>query len=441
MHPQRKLPSAILIAAGLLGSSVQAAGTETAPVDPKTEVATPKAESPAPKAEPQKVSPEDAAKAESRRVIERMTLEKLRLDTEMQIAQLRERASRLADEDERAKVESEAALRAAKLALANAKEDLPRADRDRAIALESLKASLARAKDLAAAAELETDTKLARQESENELLRLAGIAAKNRRENEASKIADVVAPVRPNPVVGDTLYISSRRIVINGPITDATCSGVISKLNFFGIADPKAPVFLVMETVPGGSAMASYQILKAIESSVAPVHIVVKGTVGGSASAIAASGKYSYTLPNSRIVFQQPASPSRATTLGSQRDGLRVAESWYARLHAAVAAKEGLTPDQFATETYKHSGVGEWLEFGDKAVGRKWVTTLVERMVEESVDTLIPVPAPSTMAGLSRGSVEAREDAAGHVWFSLPPLAYGDQWMMYDPEHRYRSAN
>lgn len=445
----RHLPLTALLAAGLLGFTAcadNAADTKApdAPVVASDSPAEPVAEKTATDANPsgaKKLSPEEQAKADARREINRMSLEKVRLDTEMQIAALRERAARSAEEDERAAVEAAASLRAAKIALENAKADVDRADRDRTIAIAALKASLARRKESAEAGELESAAKLAKQEADNELLKLSAVAAHNRRESEASKVTDAKVSYVANPVIDGTLHISDRRIFINGLITDGTAAGVITKLNFFSLADPKAPVFVVMETVPGGNAMASYQIMKAIESCPAPVHVVVKSTVGGSASAIVAAAPFSYTLPNSRIVFQQPATPSRATTLGSQRDGIRVAETWYDIIHKPVATKAGMSTAEFAAETYKHSGVGDWLEFGDKAVDRKWVNTLVERIVEDSVDTLPAAPAPSTPASLSRGSAEVRADAAGNTYFALPPIAAGDQWMVYDPQHLYRSSN
>jgi len=447
MTPLPRTPLAALLAAGLLGFTACAetdsppADVQSASPDTATAAATPPKpadDKPAAKPAP---SPEDKAAADTRRRVDRLALEKLRLDTEMQIATLKERESRLDDEDERARVEAETALRAAKTALANAKEDAVRTDRDREIAVAALKAALARRKATVGAEEQELDAKLARQTADNEVLRLAAVAARNKRENDAARVVDATAGRPADPLKDGVLRISDRRIVIDGLITDATAAGVIAKLNFFGVADPAAPVFVVMETVPGGSAMACYQIMKAIESSSAPVHVVAKGTVGGGAAALVAAAKYSYTLPNSRLVFQQAASPLRGTTLGSQQDSLRVAESWYARIHAAVAAKEGLEPAAFAAETYRHSAVGDWLEFGDKAVARKWVNTLVERIADESVTTLPAVVAPSTMASISRGGVAAAEDAAGRIYFALPPLSYGDQWMIFDPEHRYRPAN
>lgn len=389
-----------------------------------------------------KLTPEELAAKETRRKIDRMTLEKLRMETEMQIADLKVRASRLTDEDERARIEAAAALRSAKTALANTKEDIVRADRDRALAIANAKAAIARQQESAAAAELETAAKLAKQESDNALLKLASAAAKVRLENEASRFADKQPAKLANPVQDGVLHISDRRILLNGLISDATAAGVITKLNFFSLADAKAPIFIVMETVPGGNAMAAYQVMKAIESCPAPVHVVVRGTVGGAAAAIAAAAPHSYTLQNSRVIFQQPASASRATTLASQADVLRVAESWYARLHAAVAAKEGKTTSEFASEIYKHNSTGDWMEFGDKAVERKWVNTLVDRIVEDSVNTLPPVAAPSSgLQPAPRRVGEARTDTSGRAYLELPPLAHGDLWMMYDPQHIYRSAN
>lgn len=439
--PEAPADAAPKVAAGPETKSTVEAHTTAKPADDAKSGDTDKTgAASAPKVEA-KLSPEEQAAKEARRKIDRMTMEKLRMETEMQIADLKLRAARLSEEDERARIETEAALRSAKTALANAKEDIARADRDRALAIANAKAALARQQESAAAAELETASKLAKQEADNALLKLTAAAAKVRLENEAARFADTQPAKLENPVQDGVLHISDRRILINGIISDATAAGVITKLNFFSLADGKAPIFIVMETVPGGNAMAAYQIMKAVESCAAPVHVVAKGTIGGSAAAILAAAPNSYTLQNSRIVFQQPASPSRAATLESQRDGLRVAESWYSRLHAAVAAKEGKTTAQFAAEIYKHNSSGDWLEFGDKAVARKWVNTLVDRIVEDSVTTLPPAVSPTIAPPPLRVTGEMRTDAAGRTYIELPPLAFGDMWMTYDPDRIYRSAN
>ena len=54
---------------------------------------------------------------------------------------------------------------------------------------------------------------------------------------------------------------------------------------------PANAIFIVIDTSPRGSVMAGYRILKAMESSDAPVHVVVKSFAASMAAAITTLGE------------------------------------------------------------------------------------------------------------------------------------------------------
>ena len=92
----------------------------------------------------------------------------------------------------------------------------------------------------------------------------------------ANNYANSKAQRLENPHQGDTLVISDRRIALNGPISFETSDYISSRLNYFNNKDAALPIFIVIDNSPGGSVMAGYNILKSMESSQAPVYVVVK---------------------------------------------------------------------------------------------------------------------------------------------------------------------
>ena len=63
---------------------------------------------------------------------------------------------------------------------------------------------------------------------------------------------------------------------------------VCSRIAFYNAIDSEAPIFIVIDRSPGGSVMSGYMMLQAMETSKAPVYVVVKG-YAASMAAIRAS--------------------------------------------------------------------------------------------------------------------------------------------------------
>ena len=79
-----------------------------------------------------------------------------------------------------------------------------------------------------------------------------------------------------DPFVDGTLYVTDRRIPLNGPIVYGTAEYVTERIHYFNNQSRELPIFIVIDSSPGGSVMQGYRIVKAIESSPAPVYVVVK---------------------------------------------------------------------------------------------------------------------------------------------------------------------
>ncbi len=390
------------------------------PEQPKT------AERPAPPAEPEE-------KRAARLKIDRIAMEKARLDLSLEIAALKARRERSADDAERSRLETEAALRSAKLALEFADADEAKADAERTAAIASLKSTLASFESSVRARELETDLKIAKLELDNALGRLTAQAARHRREKEAATIvAREKLDYPANPLADGVLTLSDRRIPLNGPITDPLARRIIDRLAFFNLRDPKAPVFIVIDNSPGGSLMAAYQVIQAIRSSKAPVHVVVKGNAGGVAAAIVAQAPHSYAFASSLLSHEQPELTARGNTT-SVRERQEQTLVFFRRLYTPVAIKMGLTDaDAFLKKLYENNSDAQWNEFGENSVKLKWVDHLITRAHETSIDDLAP-RTPSDDA------VEFRtfKDASGKTRIELPPLSPGDSWLLHDPQGVY----
>lgn len=463
MSDTTRLPLAALLAASLLGftacAETPSEKTETAPAvesTPSDKVAAPadkaadsgkaaaakpadagSKEAAAPEAT--KPSAEEQAKAEIRRRVDRMTLEKLRIDAGLELAALKMRKARAEENAERARIDTEAALRASKTAAENQSEEEARADSERRVALADAKSRLDQLEASNRARILETDTKLAKQEVDNRIARLGIDAARLKRELATDKVADTGKNYLANPYVEGVLHISDRLIRLNGPILDGVALNIAERIAFYNKRDPKAPIFIVISNSPGGSGMAGYQIIKAMQGSKAPVHVVLTGSATNLAASIVALAPHSYCSERALLCHNQSASQIGGTLVG-MRERLDFHEKWYRRINEPVASRMGISMDEFVKRMHEKNAKGEWMEFGSDARKLKWVDHVVEKIVDESVDTLVDVPSPSTMAELMGGDagLVPSTDTAGRVYYTLPPLSFGDTWMIDTREGLYR---
>ena len=253
--------------------------------------------------------------------------------------------------------------------------------------------------------------------------------AKAKRSERAFVDSDV--SYRDEPFVDGVLEISDRRIALNGIITMAAADEVTERLDFYNNKSARYPIFIVIDYSPGGSVMAGYRILKAIESSRAPVHVVVKSFAASMAATITTLAPHSYAYPNAILLHHQLSGGSIGN-LTEQREQLKEAEEWSRRLTEPLCKKLHLTEAQFRTEMYRHNSNGDWSEFADRAAQLGWVEHVVKGVHERGVVEL-PPSGGSSQPGKAQ---EEQLDSQGPRP-KLPRLQPFDGWYLYNPDGFY----
>ena len=244
------------------------------------------------------------------------------------------------------------------------------------------------------------------------------------------------------PFKNGVLTISDRRIALNGPIGMDTADHIAERLDYFNNQSPEFPIFIVIDRSPGGSVMAGYKILKAMEGSAAPVYVVVKSFAASMAANIATQSKKSFAYPNAIILHHQILTGSFGN-LTAQKENLKDLEEWWKRLAAPVAAKMGISLDEFIKRMYQNRSTGDWEEFGDSACKLKWVDEIAQTVREESYDKNPDVPAaaaavPTPARGEAQSVSSERVDANGRRYVLLPRLEPVDCYYLYNPDHYFR---
>lgn len=312
-----------------------------------------------------------------------------------------------------------------------------------------LESSVAKAK-----AEIQqTEQRMKEAEARSQIAALQAGMEKQEVELTANNYANTTAQRLENPHQGDTLIISDRRIALNGPISSETADYISSRLNYFNNKDSALPIFIVIDNSPGGSVMAGYNILKSMESSQAPVYVVVKSFAASMAACITTCADKSFSYPNAVILHHQISSGSFGN-LTAQRENLQEIEEWWRRLADPVAKKMGLGTEEFILRMYqKKASNGDWSEFGDKAAELKWVDHVVHEIRETALvknpdaarpaapSTPMPLPRPQTGLESSISSqppLPESVDDKGQPFMRLPRLAPKDFYYLFNPDGYYR---
>ena len=244
------------------------------------------------------------------------------------------------------------------------------------------------------------------------------------------------------PLKDGVLTISDRRIALNGPIWGDTADYVQERIDYFNNQSHEYPIFIVIDESPGGSVMAGYKILKAMDGSAAPVYVVVKSFAASMAANIATQSKKSFAYPNAIILHHQ-ISGYGGGNLTEQKENVKEMEEWWKRLAAPVAAKMGISLDEFIKRMYKNRSTGDWIEFGDSAGKLKWVDQIVDTIREDSYEK--NPDAPSSLNDSSapgyvnhQPMLPERTDANGQRYVLLPRLSPVDCYYLYNPDNYYR---
>ncbi len=247
-----------------------------------------------------------------------------------------------------------------------------------------------------------------------------------------------------DPMVGDALYVSDRRISLNGPIISGTADWITSRIDYFNNQSSEKPIFIVIDSCPGGSVMEGYRIVKAVEESDAPVHVVVKSYAASMAAVITTLADHSYALPNAIILHHQMSSGMRGN-LTQQKEQLETGFEWARRLADPVADKMGVSYERMVEMMYENNSDGDWEEFADKAVELKWVNHVIHEIREEGIREQPADPAPSffffwlTDPESANPELAAMQrDERGNPFIQLPPLRPFDHYAIHNPDNFYR---
>lgn len=230
------------------------------------------------------------------------------------------------------------------------------------------------------------------------------------------------------------LRITDRRIELNGPIFSGAAQHVSERIHFFNNRSVTQPIFLVIDDSPGGSVMEGYRIIKAMQSSEAPVYAIVKSFAASMAAVIVALAEHSYAFPNAIILHHQ----MHGLSWGNQtqlQEVLDYLKEWERRLHGPVAKKMGLTTEQFVKRMYEHNSNGDWREFADIAKTLNWITDVVNEVREEGIIEK-PTEGRPQPRWLSR--FEEIKDKDGRRFVQLPRLNPCDFYFMHNPDAYYR---
>ncbi|HEX8313126.1 MAG TPA: ATP-dependent Clp protease proteolytic subunit [Chthoniobacteraceae bacterium] len=369
-----------------------------------------------------------AAQAELQRIRTSAELVRAKADRELVQKRLEIDEARMAAEEINAQLTLEAAKRHAALDKEFAGI---RAARDRA----QLEADLATAEF--------TRRNNTQRASEVRLAELRARVAEREQELEVEAYADqrpvyLKDPLQPNGV----LVLSDRRIPLNGPITMEMADEISARIDYFNNKNKEFPIFLVIDSSPGGSVMAGYRILRSMQSSTAPVYVLVKSFAASMAAALCTLSDRSFAYPNAIIMHHQITS-GLIGNLTVQREGLKNLEEWWNRLATPIAEKMGISKDEFIKRMYENTSTGDWKEFADNAVRLKWVDAVVGRCQETA---LIRNPdagrsGSGSMLASNRQMVSASlgdKHEAKLPGMVLPRLNPLDCYYLYNPDGYFR---
>ena len=139
-----------------------------------------------------------------------------------------------------------------------------------------------------------------------------------------------------------TRLLKSRVILLGSEVDDAAANQICAQLLFLEGEDPKADVWLYVNS-PGGSitaGMAIYDTMQFISCDVATVCVGLAASMGQFLLTAGAKGKR-YSLPNARIMMHQPLAGLRgqAADIAIQAEQLRFIKERMADLTSLHSGK------------------------------------------------------------------------------------------------------
>ncbi|MGB1128528.1 MAG: ATP-dependent Clp protease proteolytic subunit [Haloferula sp.] len=379
-------------------------------------------------------SPEQLRQEEMKKEQERLALENSLIDEKVKFETAKMRA-------EAARLKAEKELISERLAHAAMKRKADEEAKNAKMEIERERLTREAAIAKAEAEALGSQLKALQAQHGIELAKLENQIKTFEAEKRRNGYADAKAQHLMNPLRKDgTIVISDRRIALNGPIGTSTADYVTDRIHYFNNANPEQPIFIVIDECPGGSVMAGYRILKAMDASDAPIHVVVKSFAASMAAAITTLAEESYAYPNAVILHHQiSATVFGRMNLTQQKEFLEESNRWWTRLATPIADEMGITTEEFIKRMYEKSTSGDWSEFGEEAQKLKWVKHIVTGIEETSfLKSPDAKKAPTTATTTRTSDAEHGVDEDGRPVMFLPRLNPKDVYFIYNPDGYYR---
>lgn len=432
-------------AALLVGNTVVREDTATDVVNSQSSAAAVPAELAAPSA-PKKTPVqilEDELKALGE-ATEKITAERARIEAELALAAAKRDREMLPKQLEKVRLDAANAQRATMLTAKLAEIDGERATLERKLALANGRGNAKLREKQLKVTELEAVSRELQMDLAALNAEFSAPKALLAKKQELSKVALAQPKYLKEPLVDGTLHISDRRIDFNGPVTPELASWVCDQINFYNNRNTEYPIFIVIDNSPGGSVLAGYQIQKAMQSSRAPVYVVVKGMAASMAAVIATTAERSYCFENTKVLHHQISTAFRRANLTVLREGMENAEQVYKMFIGPVAEKLGISIEEFTKQMYANNSEGDWQLFGTEAVKSRWIDYLVERVDETATVSLASDETPAgglpMMPPMPPRSLVEKVDATGKRYAELPVLTNPfDCWWLSDSAGYYRA--
>ena len=383
----------------------------------------------------------DPALETDRKAVEVLKREKSLLEARIALAETKRRKELFPLAEERGRLDAERAMFAVRKSARDADADTAKTALERELALAAGDDAARLADKSAKLKALETEARVFKAKTEADQAAVAARLAVIRATADARLATWAPKEYPADPVKNGVLTISDRRIPFNGVVSEPLADFVTERLAFYNNADPEKPIFIVIDSSPGGSVMAGYRILNAMQSSRAPVYVVVKQFAASMAAITTTSAVRSFCYPGTIILHHQMSTGFQGN-MRTLAENMTFANDLFERIFRPIYTKIGYKDSQtFVADMYKHFNSGDWLAFGDEAVKMKWATDLVTEIRETAVrENSADDTVGKTGGNYFAEGCELRRDENGKVYYLLPPLlSPGDAWDIHDPQRLFHS--
>jgi len=379
----------------------------------------------------------ELSKAKSENDLSDVTARINKLKKQLELAETRARKSLQKLKKEKERLNTELDLKKAKKNDELAQLKLQLQEKKTQVALEEARAKHMKAK--LTGTKLKQKLDLAEVESKNSRMEAEIDLRKTRAEWKKEVNSDI--SYLDEPLQDKTLYLTDRRIKLNGPIISKTGKWVSKRINYFNNRSEKHPIFIVINDSPGGSVMAGMHILKTMKSTEAPVYVVVKERAFSMAAAIATLADRSFAYPDALLLHHE-IQASMGGSLTETEESLEMMKRWWHRIAQPIANKMEMELEEFREQLYEENSNGNWKEFATKAQELNWVDHIVNKIEDAGVrtepDEEPPSPSFFFLKKEDGQGKSLRKDDQGRLYRKLPPLRPYDFYYMYNPNDYYR---